>query len=118
VRVLHVEAVVGVRTRGEPAPLELRLDLILVPVLDRIGDVIDLRRRSLIAGVAGQEPCPMIAEREVALPAGILEYLHPEEIGIEIAGFAIVRYLKRDVIDGDGLESLGLRRGNEGRRRG
>src|SRR5579871_1565928 len=54
VRVLGVEAILGVGTHGQAAALEFGFDCILVPCLDGVGDVIDARYgggRSL-AGIA------------------------------------------------------------------
>src|SRR6516165_5470033 len=78
VRVLHVEAVFGIRRRVQTPALQLCLDVRLVPVLDGVGDVIDARRLHTLAGVARQEK--RVAKGEITLAPRVAGHLHAEQV--------------------------------------
>ena len=63
-----MEAIVGVGLGLKSAALELGLHGILVPVVDRVGDVIDTRR---VRGPVARNK-KGIAERQIALRAVVL----------------------------------------------
>src|SRR5438067_12497251 len=70
IRVLHVETVFRVGMGREAAALQFGFHRILVPAIDRVGHVVDARRRSAVARVARQQKG--VAEREIALLAVIV----------------------------------------------
>src|SRR5206468_9356458 len=75
VRILDVEAVRRVGPRLQASPFEFGFDGILVPVLDRVRDVIDFRRRRSLTRVAWEQPRALVAERQIALTARVLQHL-------------------------------------------
>src|SRR5712691_9079110 len=89
VRVIDVPAVSigGVRTRIQPTPLQLGSHRLLVPVLDAVTDMIDLRRVKTAGTVARPEICiagPDFASRTRVLRPRpfVVGNLHPKHARI------------------------------------
>src|SRR5580700_6733808 len=69
--ILDVKTVLRIRARIKPATLQFSFHGILVPVLDRVGDVVDARRRAPLRGVARNHKRTRVAKNQVALGACI-----------------------------------------------
>src|SRR5882724_1169000 len=101
VGILYVKAVFGVRLGIESAAFQFGLDSGFVPVVDGVSDVVDARRAGIV--IARDEES--VAERQDTLLAVIVRKLHAEEVGVEVASFAVVGHLIGNVIDGNRLET-------------
>jgi hypothetical protein len=108
VGILNVKTVFGVGLGIKGATIQLRLYRILVPILNRISDMIDPRRRTALRRVAGNHKRVGVAEDQVALLAGIGDDFHSQQIRVEVAGLRVVVDLVGNVIDRDDLEAFGV----------
>src|SRR4051812_14120053 len=99
-----METIVSVRLWIEATALELRFHFVLVPVVDRVGDVIDEWLAVRLARLAWDDES--VAKGQSALLAVVLADAHPEQIGIEVARAAIVRHAVGDMVDRNDFEAL------------
>src|SRR5580704_9179944 len=96
-----MKTVVRIGMRVESATLQLRLYGVLVPIVDRVGDVIDERRRAALRSVTRNHKRIGIAENEEALRPCISDHLHSEQVRVEIASLGVIVDLIGNVVDRD-----------------